>query len=115
MAGEVKAAGRKVSAFPEFELTPGELRKEIQKRGWKSIVAFQTRNPIHRAHEYLQKVALEMVDGLLIHPLVEATPPPGDIPAEVRMECYQALIKRVLSPGKGNLERFSGGDAPRRT
>lgn len=92
LAGEIKAVKRRVSGFPGYELTPGELRNEFQKRGWKSIVAFQTRNPIHRAHEYLQKVALEMVDGLLIHPLVGFTKP-GDIPAEVRMQCYQALIK----------------------
>lgn len=93
LAGEIKAVRRKGSLFPDYELNPNELRKEFQKRGWESIVAFQTRNPIHRAHEYLQKVALEMVDGLLIHPLVGFTKP-GDIPAGVRMECYQTLIKQ---------------------
>ncbi len=92
LAGEIKAVKRKGSGFPESEFTPKELRSEFEKRGWKSIVAFQTRNPIHRAHEYLQKVALEMVDGLLIHPLVGFTKP-GDIPAGVRMECYRALIE----------------------
>ena len=92
LAGEVKAIERRVSGFPEYEFSPRQLRAEFQRRGWRSIVAFQTRNPIHRAHEYLQKVALEMVDGLLVHPLVGFTKP-GDIPAEVRMECYRRLLK----------------------
>ncbi len=92
LAGGIKGIKKRVSDFSDYEFTPRELRYEFEKRNWKSIVAFQTRNPIHRAHEYLQKVALEMVDGLLIHPLVGFTKP-GDIPAEVRMECYQALIR----------------------
>jgi sulfate adenylyltransferase len=91
LSGRVTVFDRVPPAFPELAMDPAETRTAFADRGWKRVVGFQTRNPIHRAHEYLTKVALETVDGLLIHPLVGETKS-DDVPAATRVECYRVLV-----------------------
>ncbi|MBI1321433.1 MAG: sulfate adenylyltransferase [Candidatus Hydrogenedens sp.] len=92
LAGEIDVLQAREVDHQDFNLTPAQTRQTFKEKGWKRIVAFQTRNPIHRAHEYLTKCALEMCDGLLIHPLMGTTKS-DDIPGDVRMKCYKVLME----------------------
>jgi len=103
-AGDIELINRPLRENIEdkYFQDPAETRKYFDEKGFKRVVAFQTRNPIHRAHEYLIKCALESSDGFLIHPLVGETKP-DDIPADVRMECYEVLIDNYFNKEKVHL------------
>jgi sulfate adenylyltransferase len=105
LAGKVTVFERAQPAFPELALDPADTRAAFAERGWKRVVGFQTRNPIHRAHEYLTKGALETVDGLLIHPLVGDTKS-DDVPAKTRVECYRVLLENYYPQGRVVLSSF---------
>ena len=97
LAGSVKVLSE--GSFPaEFEgiyMTPAQTRKLFEKKGWNTVAAFQTRNPMHRSHEYLAKIAIEITDGVLIHQLLGKLKP-GDIPADVRRDCINALTENYF-------------------
>jgi sulfate adenylyltransferase len=113
LAGKVTVFERQQPSFPELAFDPAETRAAFAERGWKRVVGFQTRNPIHRAHEYLTKVALETVDGLLIHPLVGETKS-DDVPSATRVACYRVLVdnyypaERVLVAAFPAAMRYAG-------
>jgi sulfate adenylyltransferase len=92
LGGPVRVVALQQQAFARYRYTPAQSRRLFAEHDWKRVVGFQTRNPVHRAHEYIQKCALEMVDGLYLQPLVGDTKA-DDIPVAVRMHCYEALLE----------------------
>jgi len=105
VSGEVRVLLPEAPPFARHRLSPRELRARIAERGWSRVAGFQTRNPIHRAHEHLTKLALEFTDGLVIHPLVGETKG-DDVPAEVRFRAYEALLERYYPPDRTLLAAF---------
>jgi ATP sulfurylase len=106
VAGRITLAGRTIERrFPRHHRDPAQVRALIQERGWRRTVAFQTRNPIHRAHEYLLRCALEIVDGLVVHPLVGETKG-DDVPAATRVRCYEVLLGKYFPADRALLSVF---------
>ncbi|MBI2368938.1 MAG: sulfate adenylyltransferase [Deltaproteobacteria bacterium] len=108
LGGPVDLVSRpRLRGFERYTLDPAETRALIAERGWRTIVGFQTSNPLNRAHEYIQKCALELMDGLLIHPLVGRTRL-DEIPSEVRLRCYRVLIEQYYPRDRVLLAVFPG-------
>ncbi len=97
LAGPIKvlSQGRFPIDFGDIYMTPAETRKLFEEKGWSSVVAFQTRNPLHRSHEYLVKIAIEICDGVMIHSLLGKLKP-GDIPSETRVKAINALVENYF-------------------
>ncbi len=102
LGGKITLLNKVSEAFGKYRFTPAQLRALFEEKGWSRIVAFQTRNPIHRAHEYLTKTALESVDGLLVHPIVGETKS-DDIPADVRIQAYEVLLSNYYPTNRTQL------------
>lgn len=113
LGGKFDLVNRPKHPFERYHMDPAQTREAFESMGWKTIVGFQTRNPIHRSHEYLQKCALEMVDGLLIHPIVGWTRE-EDVPAELRIKSYEIMLNkyyprnRVLFSTLATSMRYAG-------
>lgn len=108
LGGRVDLTGRPpLPGFDAYRLDPVQTRALFRERGWRTVVGFQTRNPIHRSHEYIQKCALELMDGLLLHPLVGKTKL-DDVPSEVRFRCYRALLRHYFPEERVALSVFPG-------